>query len=242
MLHHPNSSEDQVHMISSVFSLPGRKKVETTSILEKAAWGSRLRADDSNHSFSSLILYPHFLLTQEWGSWEVVSTHPRFGQESLVTSVFLMWLSRSFFHSQKYLSLEIHSMVVLCKRHTKCLGKWEEQVIDKTIGIFSKAEEKKIGHTLFLRAELVGTPRNEDHKTSWNVGFLSFALAGLSLFWLLSESHSCLPRAIRTLNDSLTTGNQIASCLFQHGQEQPSGNLLPGTRTGNVKRRMTCTA
>ena len=67
MLHHPNSSEDQVHMISSVFSLPGRKKVETTSILEKAAWGSRLRADDSNHSFSSLILYPHFLLTRGVG-------------------------------------------------------------------------------------------------------------------------------------------------------------------------------
>ena len=67
MLHHPNSSEDQVHMISSVFSLPGRKKVETTSILEKAAWGSRLRADDSNHSFSSLILYPHFLLTRRVG-------------------------------------------------------------------------------------------------------------------------------------------------------------------------------
>ena len=155
---------------------------------------------------------------------------------------FLMWLSRSFFHSQKYLSLEIHSMVVLCKRHTKCLGKWEEQVIDKTIGIFSKAEGKKIGYILFLRAELVGAPRNEDRKTSWNVGFLSFALAGLSLFWLLNESHSCIPRAIRTLNDSLTASNQIVSCLFQHGQEQPSGNLLPGTRTGNLKRRMTCTA
>ena len=165
----PTPQKTKYTLISSVFSLPGRKKVETTSILEKAACGSRLRADDSNHSFSSLIylffpsliLYSHFLLTRGVGILGGGVHSTQFTQGSLITSIFLMWLSRSFFHPQKYLSLEIHLMVVLCRRHTKRLGKWEEQIIDKTVGIFSKAEEKKNWpYSFFLRAALVGAPRN----------------------------------------------------------------------------------
>lgn len=67
MVHHANSSEDEVHMISTVFSPLGHKKAETSNSLEKAAWRIGLRANDSNHSFFDLVSYSYFLLTLEAG-------------------------------------------------------------------------------------------------------------------------------------------------------------------------------
>lgn len=67
MLHHASSSEDKVHMISTLFSLFGTKKAETSSSLEKAARRIGLKSNDSNHSFFDLISYPYFLLILEAG-------------------------------------------------------------------------------------------------------------------------------------------------------------------------------
>ena len=133
--------------------------------------------------FPSLILYPHFLLTRG----VVGSVHStQFTQESLITSIFLMWLSRTFFHPQKYLSLEIHLMIVLCRRHMKCLGKWEEQIIDKTVGIFSKAEEKKYWSYSFFEGCVSWRPEKLRPQDFLECRFPEFCL-GRTIFVLALE-------------------------------------------------------
>lgn len=146
MVHHASSSEDKVHMISTLFSLFGTKKAETSSSLEKAARRVGLKSNDSNHSFFDLISYPYFLLTLEargsggsvYSSFVPGSLESSFYTHSPCVAISSFPLSLS-----KCLHLELYYMVVLCVRHGRWLGKREAWVIGKFTGTFFR-EEKNV--------------------------------------------------------------------------------------------------
>lgn len=141
MVHHANSSEEEAHMISTVFSPLGSKKAGTSNSLEKSAWRIGLRANDSNYTSFDLISYSYFLLTLEAGG--VGDSVHSFALESSFTPVFLVWLLVApCFPSQKCPHLELYSMVIACGKHGKWLGKGEAQVIGKFIVAFFRAEKK----------------------------------------------------------------------------------------------------
>ena len=125
MVHHANSSEDKVCMISAVFSLLGSKKAETSNPLEKAAWRIALRANDSNHSFFDLIPYSHCLLTLGAGGMgdSVHSSLVCPGIFFYTCFPFVMISSAPLSLSPKCLHLELYYMMVACGRHGKWLGK-----------------------------------------------------------------------------------------------------------------------